>query len=109
MRSVYLPYLQFGLKAPQKQQQHTMSARTSSTAAVQSAASSSSTAYVPRAPPRRQRSSSVAGQQQQQRLDCRNGHAPRRSLAAVVSPFIALLLLFGKGILTATWIYCTLA
>lgn len=65
---------------------HTMSARTSSgsTAAVQSTASSS-TAYVPRPPPRR-RAASVAGQQPQQRLDYRNGHAPRRSLAAVVSP-----------------------
>lgn len=59
----------------------TMSARSSSSAM----AASSSAGDVPRPPPRR-RAASVAGQQQtQQRLDYNNGHAPRRSLAAVVS------------------------
>ncbi|KAL7734679.1 hypothetical protein ACLKA6_010975 [Drosophila palustris] len=57
-----------------------MSARSSSSAV----AVSSSAGDVPRPPPRR-RAASVAGQQQQpqQRLDYNNGHAPRRSLAAV--------------------------
>jgi len=60
-----------------------MSARSSSSNGV---AASSSAGDVPRPPPRR-RAASVAGQQQQpqQRLDYNNGHAPRRSLAAVVS------------------------
>ncbi|KAM8707841.1 hypothetical protein ACLKA7_014898 [Drosophila subpalustris] len=57
-----------------------MSARSSSSAV----AISSPAGDVPRPPPRR-RAASVAGQQQQpqQRLDYNNGHAPRRSLAAV--------------------------
>ncbi|XP_030572454.1 E3 ubiquitin-protein ligase Nedd-4 isoform X5 [Drosophila novamexicana] len=64
---------------------------------------SSSTADVPRPPPRR-RAASVAGQQQvqQQRLDYNNGHAPRRSLAAVNdtgdSCHLRIVVLSGKSL-----------
>ncbi|XP_034110608.1 E3 ubiquitin-protein ligase Nedd-4 isoform X6 [Drosophila sulfurigaster albostrigata] len=78
-----------------------MSTRTSSSSAV--VAASSSGGDVPRPPPRR-RAASVAGQQQQpqQRLDYSNGHAPRRSLAAVNdtgdSCHLRIVVLSGKSL-----------
>ncbi|KAH8371575.1 hypothetical protein KR093_008094 [Drosophila rubida] len=80
-----------------------MSTRTSNSSSSAVVAASSSGGDVPRPPPRR-RAASVAGQQQQpqQRLDYSNGHAPRRSLAAVNdsgdSCHLRIVVLSGKSL-----------